>query len=132
MPLSRRRKKQKRCSPYYQTSSRPTSGELKIESMFDRAKHARRRLGPCVHYHYTSWQAAANISASQRFRATAHNCTNDPGELISADATIIDAFTAAQARASGMTARLLRLFLKTYGHSRIGASPRCYLICFSE
>jgi hypothetical protein len=31
-----------------------------------------------------------------------------------------------------MTARLLRLFLKTYEHSRIGASPRCYLVCFSQ
>jgi hypothetical protein len=132
MPLSRRHKKQRRNSQYYQTSSRPPSGDLKIESMFDRAKRARRRLGPRVLYHYTSWEAAENIIASQRFRATAHNCTNDPGELLSADATIIDAFTAAQARASGMTARLLRLFLKTYEHSRISASPRCYLTCFSE
>jgi hypothetical protein len=133
MPLSRKRKKQKRSSPYYRTSSRPPSGELKIEAMFDRAKLARRRLGKGrVLYHYTTWEAAENIIATQRFRATAHNCTNDPGELISADATIIEAFTAAQKRASGMTARLLRLFLKTYEHSRIGASPRCYLICFSE
>jgi hypothetical protein len=31
-----------------------------------------------------------------------------------------------------MTARLLRLFSGTYEHSRIGALPRCYLICFSE
>jgi hypothetical protein len=31
-----------------------------------------------------------------------------------------------------MTARLLRLFLKTYEGRKISASPRCYLICFSE
>ena len=131
MPISRARKRHKRHSPYYRTASPPPSGELKIESMFDRAKHARTRRGPRVLYHYTSWEAAENIIASQRFRATAHNCTNDPGELISADATIIEALTVAQARASGMTARLLRLFLKTYEHLRISASPRCYLICFS-
>lgn len=101
--------------------------------MFDRAKIARRRLAKGrVLYHYTTWEAAENIIATQRFRATAHNCTNDPGELVSADGTIIDALTAAQARASGMTARLLRLFLKAYEDLRIGASPRCYLICFSE
>jgi len=105
---------------------------LNIESMFDRAKHARRPKGPRVLYHYTTWEAAESIIASQRFRATAHSCTNDPGELTSVDATILDAFAAAHARATGMTARLLQLFLKTYEHSRISASPRCYLICFSQ
>ena len=76
MPLSRKRKKQKRSSPYYRTSSRPPSAELKIEAMFDRAKLARGRLGKGrVLYHYTTWEAAANIIATQRFRATAHSCT---------------------------------------------------------
>jgi hypothetical protein len=73
-------------------------GELTIEGMFDRAKLARRRLGARVLYHYTTWEAAENIIATQRFRATAHNCTNDPAELQSADATIIEAFEAAYAR----------------------------------
>ena len=73
MPLSRSRKKQKRRSPFYHTSLRAPSGGLKIESMFDRAKQARRRLGHGrVLYHYTNWEAAESIIASQRFRATAH------------------------------------------------------------
>jgi hypothetical protein len=55
MPVSRARKPHKRSSPYYRTSWRPPSGELKIEAMFDRAKLARRRLGKGrVLYHYTS------------------------------------------------------------------------------
>jgi hypothetical protein len=108
------------------------SGLLKIEAMFDRAKQARKHKGPHVLYHYTTWEAAESIIASQKFRATAHNCTNDPGELTSADATILEAFRAAHARATGMTARLIRLFLESYEHSRISSSRRCYLICFSQ
>jgi hypothetical protein len=38
-------------------------------------------------------RAAENIIASQTFRATAHDCTNNPGELMSADATIIGEIT---------------------------------------
>jgi hypothetical protein len=93
MPRSRTRKRYKRPSSFGRTFPRPVSGELKIDAMVDRAKRVRRSRGSLVPYHYTSWEAAENIIASQTFRATAHNCTNNPGELMSADATIIGEIT---------------------------------------
>ena len=132
MPLSRKQRKPKRLSAFGRTSPHLPYGEQTIESTFDRAKYARRRRGPRVLYHYTDWEAAENIIRSQRFRATAHSCTNDPAELASADSTIRQAFADARDRATGMSARLLDLFLKSYEDRRIGASQRCYLVCFSQ
>ena len=40
-------------------------------------------------YHYTTWSAVEGILLSQEFWATAHTCTNDPAELVSADDTIL-------------------------------------------
>src|SRR4051794_22552385 len=109
MPLSGRRKIVKRHSAFGRTTPHIAYGELTIEAMFDRAKHARRRRHafPHVLYHYTNWEAAENIISSQRFHATAHNFTNDDAELVSADTIIVEAFAAARARATGVVARVL-------------------------
>lgn len=131
MPLSRKRPRPKR-RPSRRSANTVLSGSMKVESFFDRAKRGTGIPGPRVLYHYTNWNAAENIIRSQRFRATAHNCTNDPAELITADDVIVEAVQLAQATASGMAARVLGLFLETYRYSKIGASPRCYLTCFSQ
>lgn len=106
--------------------------DLRIEASFDRASYGTGIVGPPLLYHYTSWEAAERIIQSQRFWATAHDCTNDQEELVYADATILEAVRAAEVRSSGLSRRLLRLFHKTYSATRIGASHRTYLVCFSK
>lgn len=105
---------------------------MRFESFFDRAQYGTGIRGPHTLYHYTSWEAAEKIVRSQRFWATAHDCTNDKEELIYADATILDAARALEPTSRGIARRVLRLFLKTYEHTRIGATKRTYLVCFSE
>lgn len=105
---------------------------MRFESFFDRAQYGTGLRGPHILYHYTSWDAAEKIIRSQRFRATAHDCTNDKEELTYADTTILDAARALEQTSSGIARRVLRLFLKTYEYTRIGATKRTYLVCFSE
>jgi hypothetical protein len=106
---------------------------MKLESFFDKANRGGTGIpGPPILYHYTSWDAAESILRSQRIRATAHDCTNDEAELTSADETIREAVRAAEETAqAAVTRRVLGLFLRTYEISRIGASRRAYLACFS-
>src|SRR3954471_20939746 len=132
MPHSRNRKTPKRRSPFGRTLANTPFRALTIEGMFNRAKLVRRRRQrEVLLYHYTTVEAAESIVASQRFHATAHDCTNDREELTSADATIIDALSAAVERASGFTAKVLRSYRDSYESDRIGASSRTYLVCFS-
>src|SRR5438876_2951846 len=106
--------------------------DLRIEASFDRASYGTGLVGPPCLYHYTSWEAAEQIIRSQRFWATAHDCTNDREELEYADATIIAAAASAEIRTSGLSRRLIRLFRKSYSSTRISASRRTYLVCFSR
>jgi hypothetical protein len=107
--------------------------DMRIESLFDQALYGTGLKAPDILYHYTSWEAAENILRSQRFRASAHDCTNDSRELIAADATILDAARAIDATSSSsVVRRILRLFLKTYEDTRIGKLRRTYLVCFSQ
>lgn len=105
---------------------------MRFESFFDRAQYGTGLRGPYVLYHYTSWEAAENIIRSQRFWATAHDGTNDKEELVYADTTILDVARRLEATANGTARRILRLFLKTYEYTRIGAARRAYLVCFSQ
>lgn len=83
-------------------------------------------------YHYTTWEAAESILRSRRFRASAHDCTNDPDELATADAMILEAVGLARQTAKGVVAkRVLGLFHEHYAAIRLGASRRAYLVCFS-
>ena len=133
MPVSRNPKTRTRHSAFGRTSPHIPFGEATLEGIFDRAKLARRRAHRKVLlYHYTGLEAAESIISSQRFHATAHDCTNDEAELTSADATILEALAAAETRATGLTAQILRAFAESYTSSRISASPRTYLVCFSE
>lgn len=105
---------------------------MRFESFFDRAQYGTGLRGPYVLYHYTSWEAAENIIRSQRFWATAHDGANDKEELVYADTTILDVARRLEATANGTARRILRLFLKTYEYTRIGAARRAYLVCFSQ
>jgi hypothetical protein len=84
-----------------------------------------------VLYHYTSTAGALGILESQKFWATAHDCTNDKGELVSANATILDSVQKLRAKASGLPARVLSLFLQNYEKEMIARIRTAYLCCFS-
>ncbi|HEV2491536.1 MAG TPA: DUF2971 domain-containing protein [Terriglobia bacterium] len=88
-------------------------------------------LGYPVLYHYTSTSGALNILESQNFWATAHDCTNDTGELVSADATIFEIAQAQCQNANGLAARVLHLFLRDYDAEVIAKVRTAYLSCFS-
>lgn len=137
VPTSRHRKRtlKRHAPPPAATSHDPwiAPGRITLESLFEKAnRYGTGLTGPRVLYHYTSWNAAEAIIGSQQFRATAHDCTNDPAEFASADATIIELAREAFARAHGpVSRRVLRLFIDHYDVFRIGASRRAYLVCFS-
>lgn len=106
--------------------------DMRFESFFDRGHYGTGLRGPHILYHYTTWEAAEKIIRSQRFWATAHDCTNDEEELVYADKTILDVARAVESTANGMARRILHLFGKTYERTRIGAAKRVYLVCFSQ
>jgi hypothetical protein len=84
-----------------------------------------------VLYHYTSMSGALKILGSQKFWATAHDCTNDRGELVSADATVLEIAQSFRHTASGLTARALDAFLRDYDAEAIARIRTAYLSCFS-
>jgi hypothetical protein len=131
MPLSRRRGQRHLSRPSPQQPINLAAETIGIEDIFDRALRGTGVEDPPILYHYTTWEGAEGILRAQRFRATAHGCTNDPAELTSADAEILDSLRTREAVARPMARKVLRLFLDTYPIARLSASPRVYLACFS-
>lgn len=75
---------------------------------------------PDVLYHYTTWAGAEAILSSKQFRFTAHDCTNDPAELISADLIVVEVASALRAEATNSIAKLLDLLLTDYSRAKAG------------
>jgi hypothetical protein len=141
MPVSRRRPAERRKARKATWSQcrrdlRPPrrSVQISLETAFDDVnRHGTGLLGPKVLYHYTTWEAAEAIIRSQRFRASAHDCTNDETELIAADTLILASVRhLLESSRSVVARRVLRLFEESYPISRLGASRRAYLTCFSQ
>jgi len=84
-----------------------------------------------VLYHYTSTYGALKILESQKFWATAHDCTNDKGELVSANAAVFDVAQAWRQNVTGLVARALDFFLRDYDREAIAKIRTAYLACFS-
>jgi hypothetical protein len=84
-----------------------------------------------VLYHYTSTSVALKILESQKFWATAHDCTNDKGELVSANAIVFDCAKACRQTAHGLSARVLDEFLHNFDRESIARIRTAYLSCFS-
>src|ERR1700741_3044162 len=66
---------------------------------------------PRVLYHYTGWEGAKGIISTQQFWATAHDCTNDEAELVSADSIIVEVAKELREGALGATAKVLASFI---------------------
>jgi hypothetical protein len=125
MPKSRKRPRSKR----RRTNLR--RDPLAVERMFDRAAEAPHAGSPPVLFHYTTWAGAQGILASQRFWATAHDCTNDEAELISADDVIIEVAKDLLKNATGAAAEVLRQFVEGYATLQVTRLISVCLTCFS-
>jgi hypothetical protein len=111
------------------------SNPLALERMFDRPVNETIKIPPAetpkVLYHYTTWAGAEGIISSQRFWATAHNCTNDEAELVTADSIIIETVRELRRNAVHAAAEVLDLFLRNYAHEQVTLVIPVYLTCFS-
>jgi hypothetical protein len=100
--------------------------------MFDKVFQASaQHNAPEVLYHYTSWSGLRGILKSQRFWATAHDCTNDEGELKSADEVIMEVAVNLRKTTKGTASAVLDLFLDGYPKLQITHLTSVYLSCFS-
>lgn len=103
-----------------------------VEHLLDQVvEHSFQITPPAVVYHYTDWNGAAGILKSQEFWSTAHVCTNDPAEIVTADAAIVDVAKTMQQRSQDGIAELLTLFVESYPKLQIGQMTAIYLSCFS-
>jgi hypothetical protein len=113
-------------------SERLFQGQLAIDRMFDDVvKKAYDVPAPPILYHYTTWAGASGILSSQRFWATAHECTNDLAELASADSVIVQVAADLLENATGLAREALELFLNGYTDLRVGKILTAGLVCFS-
>jgi Protein of unknown function (DUF2971) len=115
---------------------RRQSNPLALERMFDRPVNDTLKIPPSeapkILYHYTTWKGAEGIISSQRFWATAHDCTNDEAELVAADSIIIEIVRELRRNAVHAAAEVLDLFLRNYAHEQVTLVIPVYLTCFSN
>ena len=105
---------------------------LALDRMFDKVVGFTSGIEvPRVLYHYTSWEGAKGIISSQQFWATAHDCTNDQAELVSADSIIVEVAKELRKNAVGATAKVLDSFVAEYPQKQIARMITVCLACFS-
>jgi hypothetical protein len=120
---------------YFANQSALFHGGLAIDKMYDRVvSDGYDKSAPPTVYHYTSWNGASGILRSQRFWATAHQCTNDRAELKSADAVILEVAEEVRKGQENVLAReALRLFITGFHDlgMKVGSLLTVCLACFS-
>ena len=120
---------------YFANKSALFHGGLSIDKMYDRVvSDGYDKSAPPTVYHYTSWNGASGILHSQRFWATAHQCTNDPAELTSADAVILEvANEVREGQKNALAREALRLFITGFRSlgMKVGNLLTVCLACFS-
>jgi hypothetical protein len=105
---------------------------LALDRMFDKiAGYTSGIEVPRVLYHYTGWEGAKGIISNQQFWATAHDCTNDEAELVSADSVIVEVAKELREDALGAAAKVLDLFVAEYPKKQIARMITVCLACFS-
>jgi hypothetical protein len=119
--------------PRGRRSKKGQSRRLRIAEFFEQTVLSRGRVSPHhVLYHYTSYLGAVNILSSQEFWSTAHDCTNDEAELVSADSIVVEvAQTCHRQNPTGTAGKVLEVFLANYRDSMIAQMRTVYLCCFS-
>jgi hypothetical protein len=83
-------------------------------------------------YHYTTWAGFEGIARSQRFWATAHRCTSDPGEITSADSEIVELAKQLERETTGLwESEAIKRFITDYQDERLSRQGTIYMACFS-
>jgi len=127
MPKSRRRPGSKK-----RHGKRLFDARTEIAKWFEQiGVNPEKDLRYKVLYHYTSTAGALGILQNQTFWTTAHDSTNDKGELVSANETILEVTRKLGTSSSGLPARVLTLFLQNYEKEMIAKIRTAYLCCFS-
>jgi len=105
---------------------------LKLDGLFDVLVNESIRPKPAdVLYHYTDWNGARGILLGQHFWETAHDCTNDEAELVSAHSVILEVAGTLRKEAHGVVAATLDLFLRSYPRLQVNKLKTIYLACFT-
>jgi hypothetical protein len=126
MPISRKRKGTTR------HRRNLFQGPLPIGQLFDRTVQKYYDVpAPPILYHYTTWMGTSGILSEQQFWATAHDCTNDPAELISADSIFLEALRSERKHATGAAVQALDYLLDGYQSLQVGRVLTACLACFS-
>ncbi len=90
-----------------------------------------REAPPDTLYHYTSWNGAEGILRHQLFWATAHDCTNDPAELKTADAIVMNVAQRLKDELKGVCSEFLQLLIEGLPKTNVTKVAHIYLACFS-
>jgi Protein of unknown function (DUF2971) len=126
MPKSRKRQQAKG------RRARKWLDPLALDQMFDKVVGFTNDIEvPRFLYHYTSWASAKGIISSQQFSATAHHCTNDEAELVSANSIIVEVAIELRKNAVGAATKVLDLFVAEYPEKQIARMITVCLACFS-
>jgi hypothetical protein len=105
---------------------------LALDGLFDvLVTDFYRPKAPDVLYHYTDWAGARGILCGQHFWETAHDCTNDEAELVSAHSVIVEVAETLRKSAVRAAARTLDLFLNSYPRLQVNKLKTIYLACFT-
>jgi hypothetical protein len=104
-----------------------------IAEFFDQLVRESVKISPhSALYHYTTLANALAILKSQQFWSTAHDCTNDKAELITANSIVTDeARLLRESYTTGVPAKVLSTFIENYPSSAISQKRTIYLSCFS-
>jgi hypothetical protein len=125
MPKSRKRPGAKKYRPKFDVRT-------EVSRFFEEiGLNPERDLRYRVLYHYTSTFSALKILEGQKFWATAHDCTNDKGELVSANAAIFEVAKAQRQTSKGLASEVLDIFLRDFKTEMIAQVRTAYLCCFS-
>lgn len=101
----------------------------KLDTIVRNSFHAD---APAVLYHYTTWEGAAGILTSRQFWCTAHDCTNDPAELRTADEIIAEVAAHLQGTRDGPSRYLLDRFRENYSRMKLTKMTPPFIACFSK
>lgn len=105
---------------------------LSLDRMFDRlVERFPGKAIPSTVYHYTSWAGAEGILKSRELWFTAHDCTNDPGELVSVDETIVRCARELLSEHEGNAADILKKFVDHYDQDRVSLRVPVFLFCLT-
>ena len=105
---------------------------LSVDRMFDRLLRATfARDQPRVLYHYTSWDGAKGILASQAVWATSFACTNDHLELRAANQLLLEVADELRNSFSGLARDALDFFVNHYGELQLAEMFPVYLFSLS-